>query len=352
VAQEILNQSEIEERWQSLAPVFIRGMQRSGTSVLVRALETVSFVGFPEGHLWFDLMEPIAWLRNPEYQRGQHLKQEGFALGEGRDVIFEKYIAWAIDRYHRDMLSLGTTRWFDKSPGSYAVKMLPILVELFPQSQIIFVYRNGITVVHSGLTLWSESDPDIFYGMCFGWARTMRTWRKLKGLLKGKYIELSQEKMAKEPYKVASMLTDFLRVPEHPERVAQFLYSNRENSAFPDRLPRDYQYQVDWSDEQKEHFVDVCGEEMKAWGYSINFDEPGGPTRAHPTPAESSIDNVRDYCAWLGIAQQDIALLTQERDDLKQERDQLLDWLERINQGRVMRVLNKADKLLRRLGLR
>lgn len=350
MAQEI--QSEIEERWQSLAPVFIRGMQRSGTSVLVRALEAASFVGFPEGHLWFDLMEPIAWLRNPEYQRGQHLKQEGFALGEGRDVIFEKYIAWAIDRYHRDMLSVDRTRWFDKSPGGYAVKMLPILIELFPQSQIIYVYRNGITVVHSGFALWSESNPNIFHGMCFGWARTMRTWRKLKGLLKGRYIELSQERMVKKPYKVASMLTDFLHVPEHHKRIAQLLHSRRENSAFPGRPPGDYQYRIDWSDEQKEHFVDMCGEEMKAWGYPIDFDEPGGPTRAHPTPAESPIDDVRDYYAWLGGTRQEVAQLMQERDNLKQERDQLLDLLERINQGRVMRVLNEADKLLRHLGLR
>jgi len=66
---EMLDQSEIEERWRRLDPIFIMGRQRTGTSIIWRALQVAGFFGFPEGHLWFDLVESLARLRDPEFQK-------------------------------------------------------------------------------------------------------------------------------------------------------------------------------------------------------------------------------------------------------------------------------------------
>ena len=181
---------DIDARWQQLNPVFVRGMQRSGTSIMGRALRRMNIAGFGEGHLWFDLVEPFTQLRDPAYH--PHLREDEYALGQGRVAQLEKYIAVALDQFHRDHLSSDLKRWMDKSPGAEAVRIAPLLAELFPRSQFIFMYRNGITNVHSGIKFWADY-PGIFQVMCQGWTETMSAWREVRKSLRGRYIEIAQE---------------------------------------------------------------------------------------------------------------------------------------------------------------
>jgi hypothetical protein len=339
VAQEIWNQSEIEERWQCLDPIFIMGMQRTGTSIMWRALRVAGFLGFPEGHLWFDLVEDFARFRDPEYKK--YTREDIFVLGSDRNLALERRFALMIDRFHRDLLPSDLVRWVDKSPGHDTVIVAPMLAELFPRSQFIFMKRNAITTVNSTIA----RIPHIFRVTCENWARVMEAWRWVRPLLSDRCIEVAQEHIAEKPDQVAAQAAEFLHVPQFADAIAGVFRSRRENTSFPDKGIGDFIYPLNWTDEQTVMLTDICGEEMALWGYPIDFDEPGGPTRAHPTPAESPIGDMRDYYAWLSSGRQDIAQLIEERD-------QLLDLLKRINQGRVMRVLNKTDKYLRRLGLR
>jgi len=350
-----MNDKDVQKEWELLDPILVRGMQRSGTSILYRVLKVAGFAGFPEGHLWQDVVKPLARLYDPDYQRGQTLKQKYFALGEGRHTIFEKYIALAIDRYHRDMLSAESGRWFDKSPGSYAVEVLPMLTQLFPRSQIIFVYRNPVAVVHSGVTLWAKSNPNIFQLMCRGWARTMSVWRRLKGLLEGKYIELSQEMIAQNPDEAANTIVNFLQIPERQALIAEVFCSRRENSAFPDKQPGDYEYQIEWNEEQKAFLLNTCEEEMEAWGYPIDFSSSaGGLMRKSPLPSDSPVEDMASYYAWLSDTRllslkQRVTSLESENASLRQERDELRATLEQIQQDCDGRISNKILGFLQRL---
>ena len=65
-----MEQSEIEAQWRRLDPIFILGRQRTGTSIVWRALQAAGFWGFNEGYLWFDLVEPLARFRDPDYGGG------------------------------------------------------------------------------------------------------------------------------------------------------------------------------------------------------------------------------------------------------------------------------------------
>lgn len=337
-----MDETHIPETWHQLDPIFIRGMQRSGTSILNYVLSDAGINGFAEGHLCGDLTKALARLYDPTYKKGQVIKQEGFALGEGRHTIFEKYIALAIDQYHRDMLSLGSNRWFDKSPGSFPVAVLPMLTRLFPHSQIIFVHRNGIPTVHSGITIW-PTRLKIFEEMCQSWAKTMSLWRKLKPLLQGRYIELAQENMVQEPDQVAASLAEFLHTPKCQAEMVERLHSCRANSSFPDRPPGDYSYHIDWSEQRKAFFIETCQTEMEAWGYPLDFERPVAPTREQTAPHPSPIVDMPTYYSWLGEYYMDC---------VERERDHLRRILEQINQGRVMRVMNKITRWLQRLGLR
>ena len=79
---------EDEKRWQCLDPIFIMGRQRTGTSIMWRALKYAGFLGFPEGHLWFDLVGSFARLRDPTYL--ENLRRDIYTLGSGRNLVLEK----------------------------------------------------------------------------------------------------------------------------------------------------------------------------------------------------------------------------------------------------------------------
>ena len=265
---------EVDAHWQQLDPVFVRGMQRTGTSVMTRALQKMRIVGFGEGHLWFELIKPFEKMSDPTYL--PHLRHDAYALGQGRASQLERYIAVALDQFHRDHLAPDLKRWMDKSPNVEAVRVVPLLARLFPRAQFIFMYRNGITCVHSAIRRWEvQAGVFDFENACQSWAATMSTWREVRGSLSGRYIEVAQEEMASKPTETAAHLTSFLGTTEYLEQVADLFRSKRVLSTFPDKPPGDYQYQIDWSPAQGAYFVSTCGEEMEAWGYEIDFDSPG-----------------------------------------------------------------------------
>jgi hypothetical protein len=324
-----MSPEEIRTRWRQLDPVFVRGMQRSGTSVMGQALRRMGMAGFGEGHLWFELVKPFEKLRDEGYR--PNLRVSSYALGEGRVSDLERYVACALDQFHRDHLSGNYERWFDKSPGAEAVRIVPLLAELFPRAQFVFMYRNGITTVHSAVRLWADhefwsSENQLFQTMCRAWVETMSSWRDVRGLLPGRTIEVAQEELVSEPHGIASRLTEFLGVPESRSRVADVFQSRRVGTAFPDRPAGDYNYQIDWDDEQRAYFIEKCEEEMAAWGFEMDFD---------PGPAQCGLTSGDDDAAPLD-AQRERGARAQELED---EGRALRERGRGIDQGSVTRLL-------------
>jgi hypothetical protein len=340
VALKSTAEHSLEGQWQRLDPIFIIGSQRTGTSIIWRALRTANFLGFNEGHLWLDLVESFARFRDPDHKK--QLRQSIFTLGSDRNLVLEKRWALMIDRFHRDLLPPRLVRWVDKSPGVHAVQMAPMLSQLFPRAQFIFMKRNAISTVNSGISYVSrEQDLDAFRRMCTRWVHVMRTWRKLSHLLVGRYIELEQERVAERPYDIGQEVAAFLRVPEHAEDFGTLFDSRRENTAFPDREPGDYAYPVDWSDAQEAILSDLCGAEMRVWGYPLDFQSPGGadPAQAEPRFERDELD-MQGYYGWVG------RVTAEERITRCEEE------LARIRGGRVMRFLIAGERVLRQIGLR
>ena len=350
------NGEALDREWQGLDPIFIMGRQRTGTSIMWRTLRAVNFLGFNEGHLWFDLVDAFARFRNPDYR--SLLRQDIFALGADRNILLERRFALMMDRFHRELLPPEVVRWVDKSPGVHAVQVAPMLSELFPRAQFIFMKRNAITTVNSTVNyIGRERDLAAFRRTCNSWVRVMQAWRRVRHLLAGRYIEVEQEQVARRPRQMGREVADFLGVPQYAQRLGSVFASRRENSAFPEKEPGDYVYPVPWTDQQKTMLVDLCGEEMQVWGYPIDFQHPGGidPSRADSQGQEERIDRTT-YYRWVTRVTQGERAIRGEAELARFAQAERIarceEELARLRDGRVMRALNWGEKVLRRLGLR
>lgn len=277
VGKSAMNVDKIHERWQGLDPIFIRGAQRSGTSILSLALSTLGINSFGEGHLWDEVLLPFQTLSDAGYL--PDYRHESYTLGREGLWSLREYIAVAIDDFHRNLLDSGARRWADKSPGALAVRRAGSVAESFPKSQFLFVYRNGITVVHSGVRYWPDQ-PDIFETMCQLWAETMSEWRSARDNLAGRFLEISQENIASNPEKIAADMAVFLNLP-YPEmaapQIAEVFRASRHLSSFEGKSPADCRYEIDWTDDQRKRFTALCGHEMECWGFDIDFEDPQPP---------------------------------------------------------------------------
>ena len=330
-----------EVYWQQLDPIFIFGRQRTGTSIMWRALRVAGFLGFPEGHLWYDLIEPFAWWRDPDYK--PYRQQDIFAVGAGRNFLLEKHVALLLDRFHRDQLSPDLVRWVSKSPGADPIRVAPMLAEIFPRAQFIFMQRNAITTVDSTveyeLRNYGQRDTDfVFRTTCRNWTRVARLWRWIRPLLAGRYIEVPQERIVSNPDQVACQVMEFLGAPQWTDAVADVFKSTRENTAFPEKSVDDFMYAVNWTDEQKQTLADACGSEMALWGYQLDFQHPGEPELplVGSVEAEPPFGDMDAYYHWM------------QKYGIQQELRDCKELLSRIRQGRVMRVLNWLSGIVKR----
>lgn len=336
--------AETEAQWQQLDPIFILGRQRTGTSIMWRALRVAGFLGFPEGHLWYDLIKPLAWWRDPEYKA--YLREDIFALGANRNLLLEKRLALLIDRFHRDLLPSDLVRWVSKSPGIDAIIVAPMLAEIFPRAQFVFMKRNPITTVNSAVEYLSKvhgNDTDldsVFRSTCEHWVRVMKTWRQVRPILNRRYVEVAQEDIVIEPDQIASRVTDFLHASEWSQSVADVFKSKRENTAFPEKPVGEFFYPVNWTDEQQEALVNICGREMKTWGYPFDFQHPTGPDTTHIASREAGSPSMDEYYRWVQ---------KQQKSSLQQELQMYKEQLTQIKQGRIMRLLNWLNKIKKQL---
>jgi hypothetical protein len=304
----------VTSAWRELDPVFVMGMQRSGTSILAMAMHAAGLRGFAEGHLWHELVATLDQVQDRE--RLPELRLEPFALGQGRDADLARYLALAIDRFHRHHVPdiqpeegwPEPQRWYDKTPGSEAVVLAPRLAAMFPRAQFLFVHRDGAATVNSGMRLWPDT-PDIFHVMCRDWAKTMSTWLEVRGTLGERALELPQADIARNPAESARVVADFLGLPEQRETIAALFAGRRENSAFPERAPGDYRLELDWTEGQKTRFARVCGPQMKVWGYAMPFRLQPWPLRL----ARRARDIGREEGAQ-GIAREGLRFLRWQRD--------------------------------------
>jgi Sulfotransferase family len=230
---------------QRKPPVFIVGCERSGTTLLRLMLDSHPELAIPPESLFI----PRAW-----EVRGRYARKDGFDWRRMIDDIFMslRVQEWRLPKETVHMRldsqayvdfasviralfeafaeSRGKERWGDKTP-SYLLA-LPLLSQLFEESRIIHIIRDGRAVAFS---LWKAPfGPSSLGRAAERWAHQVPKGRLLGQQLKSEcYREIRYETLVAQPRDVLEELCDFLDLEFVPEMLS---YSSSWQSAVPERV--------------------------------------------------------------------------------------------------------------------
>ncbi len=254
----------MQDRYPDVRPVFVLGGYSSGTTVMCDGLRhAAGLSGWGEGWLYATAHQIINRLPGAWDAMGFEADAEGKAISEFEVAELQRHV---LDFFHEMSMRLGSDRWVDKTPGVMQFHACELLLPAYPRADFVFMRRNGLRVVQSRMNVL---DSVSFEQHCRDWARIMADYDSYHGRFGDRLLEVDQLEVATAPRDTAHRVGEFLGLAEHQSQALGSYFVEhrpRHSNATPDgaviRLD-----DLDWSQEQKQIFRDVCGLQMERWGY-------------------------------------------------------------------------------------
>ncbi len=243
--------------------VFIVGSPRSGTSVLLRAMQTVfGLRAHGESHVVPAVAQAVFQLRS-YYRRFKDEPGDLLIRRLPMDRIEAPLLEGIRVFYHEIYEGAG---WADKTPSDEALHSAPLIRKIFPDARLIVSRRNGIEVVAS----YRRKFGATFRDACENWARVMQGIAVIRQQCPD-ILEVDQFDFANASDTVGGRIAGYLGRPELGAALGAFLASNRE-----DRLStHDWQQRlalddVDWTADEQDDFERICGPLMRVNNYATH----------------------------------------------------------------------------------
>jgi hypothetical protein len=267
-------------------PIFVVGLGRSGTTVLLGSLgkhphilqmrSEVPFIShiatIPYLYEFGDNRDYyLRALRVPKKYLYENLRRLCFEAGAGRNYGLKTL---AISVVRRDRFILSKRYWCAKTfPDFEACRAL---IKLFPEAKFIYIVRNGCDVVQSRARFHGFSHLS-FREQCDAWAQSVEKYRYL-GTLESAF-QVRQERLAAEPNLVFTELFDWigLKAADGPaDFVRRTLLhpldkATQENVDVKEILRAREPAYIRWSDDQRQMFKEICAGAMREAGYEMPF---------------------------------------------------------------------------------
>jgi hypothetical protein len=252
-------------------PIFIVGAVRSGTTAMGEALSKgTRYQGFPEGHvldLAIRLMGTVHFHFDcKERFIGPAVLYTHFQLGRfGRSYFMEEIIGLL----RRTAAGYKTPYWFDKTPSAQMVASVPYLLEAFPEARFLFMQRRGLENIASRLR--KKFTGANFTSMCRDWQATMASWRAVRGVAHGRYVEIEQRDMKREPAGTAAAIGGLMDFDAaETSRLADAIRQVSPQVTDPSATVIADVSSLGWTQQQIDEFRATCGQEMEAYGYTYD----------------------------------------------------------------------------------
>ena len=253
--------------------VFVVGSPRSGTTAVGNAVQKAfDTVIHGESHLAEIIISLVE--RAQKALLGSPARNiDGMLVNEITPADMQMNVIQLLKRLHRQFY--GDSLVLDKTPGGPNIQALWLMLRAYPNAKVIFCKRRGIENVISRLKKFPQVS---FSDHCTQWRQTFSIWGQTVRLntrelcAKDWHFEIDQFRLACEPDAITKELSDWLGLSEvQQQRALEYLkyQSPQKTSDYKKALDFD---ELEWSQEQKQVFIDTCGEQMEKQGYSLGSD--------------------------------------------------------------------------------
>ena len=241
--------------------VFILGAPRSGTSISFFCMRQVfGLPGRGESHVM-----PLYFRIYKEFEQyKEKLKNNPNVLVNalGHQEFLDD-LSSGLRKFYNKHYPDGS--WVDKTPGAENMFAVCLIKEAFPEAKLIATKRTGIEMVQSFQRKFNAP----LEAACRSWAAAMRALLWAQENAKDLLV-IDQFDMTNSPGEVAHRICTHLGRPEKQEQLSKFFEKTRiEQRSSHDWSKRLTLTEVDWTAEEKNTFVDVCGDMMKRFKFPI-----------------------------------------------------------------------------------
>lgn len=251
--------------------VFIVGVPRSGTSILLYAIKQVfNLPGNGESHVMpaFNQMIHGLYTYLDQFSSVDRSIYNSLLLKDLSIAEAREHMLVFVRNFYNSHFPDG--RWVDKTPSLSGIYSVPLVEAAFPDAKTIATTRNGIEVVTSHMKKFGSD----FETACNIWSNGMRGILKVRSLCQN-LIVIDQFDFSNRTDAVSSEIAGHIGESEKANALATFLANERvQNSSRHDWRRRLRLEDTTWSESQREQFVARCGEMMAEFGYATEVREP------------------------------------------------------------------------------
>jgi len=268
-------------------PVFVIGAGRSGTTALTHALGNHPRILAIERECPFIAhVGRLSYYIEPErfgsyYQENMIASNDDVIRGLAR-LSFESCrgknfgIADSLRSISGgDFTLLKSSRWCAKTFPNHEEFLG--LRRLFPKARFLYILRNGIDMVQSRTSFPGFKEFG-FLDHCRTWTMNVDQYSYIENYPEFA-LEIRHDEMVKEPERILLQICELLDLEFHSGPV-DFISgtivhpldnATKSNVVVKDILKKRKPAWLKWSDEEKDIFKTVCGENMRHVGYNLPF---------------------------------------------------------------------------------
>lgn len=210
-----------------IAPIFIVGCPRSGTTLLRNLLRSHPRLSFPpESHFIPQIYEAYGDPANEREARRltevllqlRWVRRWNCDFDENALIACRSYAAMIDELFQTWARKEGKPRWGDKTPKN--VLHMHTLATIFPQARFIHVYRDGRDVARSIIS--SPIGPENWFTAALHWQALVKAGRQAGAALpQGAYTEVRYETLLNDLEATLRQVCEFLEEPFDPAILTQ-----------------------------------------------------------------------------------------------------------------------------------